>query len=138
MDTSYQVAFHLAKGFQRRRLKCEKLTDDRRHMPSDGKSSNCLWQGELKMKIYFIEELLNTISAKFCSKWKSSFRGIHFLHIGNQKPVFCSIKMKLKFLYSTWKVLYKIPHLVLWKRKQIWGQTERSVPASAMFFVRSK
>jgi hypothetical protein len=32
---------------QRRRLKCEKLTDDRRRTPSDGKSSHCLWQGEL-------------------------------------------------------------------------------------------
>ena len=49
IDDSYQVSVHLAKGFQRRRLKCEKLTDDRRWMPSDGKSSHCLWQGELKM-----------------------------------------------------------------------------------------
>ena len=48
IDASYQVSVHLAKGFQRRRLKCEKLTDDRRRMPSDGKSSHCLWQGELK------------------------------------------------------------------------------------------
>jgi hypothetical protein len=48
IDSSYQVSVHLAKGFQRRRLKCEKLTDDRRRMPSDGKSSHCLWQGELK------------------------------------------------------------------------------------------
>ena len=48
IDPSYQVSLHLA-GFQRRRLKCEKLTDDRR-MPSDGKSSQCLWQGELKSK----------------------------------------------------------------------------------------
>ena len=29
IDASYQVSVHLAKGFQRRRLKCEKLTDDR-------------------------------------------------------------------------------------------------------------
>jgi hypothetical protein len=43
----------LAEGFQRRRLKCEKLTDDRRRMPSDGKSSHCLWQGELKMCWYY-------------------------------------------------------------------------------------
>jgi hypothetical protein len=35
---------------QRRRLKCEKLTDDRRRTPSDGKSSLCLWQGELKVQ----------------------------------------------------------------------------------------
>jgi hypothetical protein len=30
IDASYQVSVHLAKGFQRGRLKCEKLTDDRR------------------------------------------------------------------------------------------------------------
>ena len=49
IDASYQVSLHLAEGFQRRRLKCEKLTDDRRRTPSDGKSSHCLWQGELKI-----------------------------------------------------------------------------------------
>jgi hypothetical protein len=27
-SASYQVSLHLAEGFQRRRLKCEKLTDD--------------------------------------------------------------------------------------------------------------
>ena len=50
IDASYQVSVHLAKGFQRRRLKCEKLTDDRRRTPNDGKSSHCLWQGELIIK----------------------------------------------------------------------------------------
>jgi hypothetical protein len=30
IDDSYQVSVHLAKGFQRRRLKCEKLIDDGR------------------------------------------------------------------------------------------------------------
>ena len=48
IDAFYQVSIHLAVGFQRRRLKCEKLTDEGRRMPSDGKSSHCLWQGELK------------------------------------------------------------------------------------------
>jgi hypothetical protein len=57
IDASYQVSVHLARGFQRRRLKCEKLTDDRRRTPSDGKSSLCLWQGELKIwKIYWFEQ----------------------------------------------------------------------------------
>ena len=32
MDASYQVSVHLSEGFQRRRLKCEKLTDDRRQV----------------------------------------------------------------------------------------------------------
>jgi hypothetical protein len=50
IDASYQVSVHLAQGFQRRRLKCEKLTDDRRQTPIDGKSSHCLCQGELKMR----------------------------------------------------------------------------------------
>jgi hypothetical protein len=57
IDASYQVLIQLAKGFQRGRLKCEKLTDDRRRKPSDGKSSHCLWQGELKM-----HSILNTCS----------------------------------------------------------------------------
>ena len=30
INASYQVSIHLAEWFQRRRLKCEKLTDDRR------------------------------------------------------------------------------------------------------------
>jgi len=49
MDTSYQVLVHLAKRFQRRRLKCEKLTGDIRQTSSDGKSSRCLRKGERKM-----------------------------------------------------------------------------------------
>jgi hypothetical protein len=51
IDASYQVSLHLAERFQRRRLKCEKLKDDGQRMPSDGKSSHCLWQGKLKSKI---------------------------------------------------------------------------------------
>ena len=48
---SLPSSVHLAEGFQRRRLKCEKLTD-RRRMPSDGKNSHCLWQGDLKNVIF--------------------------------------------------------------------------------------
>jgi hypothetical protein len=36
----------MAEGFQRRRLKCEKVNG--RQTSSDGKISLCLWQGELK------------------------------------------------------------------------------------------
>jgi hypothetical protein len=32
IDVSYQVSVHLVEGFQRRRLKCEKLRDDRRQV----------------------------------------------------------------------------------------------------------
>ena len=32
IDASYQVSVHLAEGFSMRRLKCEKLTDDRRQV----------------------------------------------------------------------------------------------------------
>jgi len=32
MDALYQVSVHLGEGFQRRRLKCEKLTDDGRQV----------------------------------------------------------------------------------------------------------
>jgi hypothetical protein len=32
IDASYQVSVHMAEGFQRRILKCEKLTVDRQRM----------------------------------------------------------------------------------------------------------
>ena len=32
IDASYPVSVHLAEGFQRRRLKCKKLTDDGRQV----------------------------------------------------------------------------------------------------------
>jgi hypothetical protein len=51
IDTSYQVSVHLAEWFQRRRFKCEKLTD-RRRMPSDDKSSPGLWPGEQKTNVW--------------------------------------------------------------------------------------
>ena len=35
IDASYQVSVHLAKGFQRRRLKCENFTDGRRRRTTD-------------------------------------------------------------------------------------------------------
>ena len=35
IDASYQVSVHLAEGFQRRRLKCEKLTDDGRQVMAE-------------------------------------------------------------------------------------------------------
>jgi hypothetical protein len=49
IDASYQISDQSALRFHRRRLKCEKLTDDGRRTASDGKNSHCLWQGELKI-----------------------------------------------------------------------------------------
>jgi hypothetical protein len=37
IDASYQVSVHLAKGFQKRRLKCEKLTNGGRQTTDDGR-----------------------------------------------------------------------------------------------------
>jgi hypothetical protein len=34
IDASHQVSVHLAEGFKKRRLKCEKLMDDGQRMPS--------------------------------------------------------------------------------------------------------
>ena len=51
----WQVWFKSVQWFQRRRFKCEKLTDGRRRrMPSHDKSSHDLWPGELKTIQYFV------------------------------------------------------------------------------------
>ena len=47
IDASYQVSVHLATGFQKRRFKMWKCAKW-----SDGKSSHCLWQGELMMILF--------------------------------------------------------------------------------------
>ena len=47
----WQVWLKSVQRFQRRRLKCEKLTDGRRTLTHD-KSSHGLWPGELKKKIF--------------------------------------------------------------------------------------
>jgi hypothetical protein len=46
IDASYQVSVHLAEGFQRRRLKCEKLTDDgcqKLTLPLARRAKNYIW-----------------------------------------------------------------------------------------------
>jgi hypothetical protein len=40
IDASYQTSVHLAEGFQRRRLKYEKLTDNRRWTPSENEQAS--------------------------------------------------------------------------------------------------
>ena len=53
IDASYQVSLHLAEGFQRKRLKCEKLRDDGHQVMAKARwtlntnQSHCLRQGEL-------------------------------------------------------------------------------------------
>jgi hypothetical protein len=47
LDASYQVSVHLAEGVSEEKIKMWKVNG--RRMPNDGKSSRCLWQGELKM-----------------------------------------------------------------------------------------
>ena len=65
IDASYQVSVHLAEGFQRRRLKCEKLSDDRRPTPSDGKGE--LKEIEIHVYIYYKCSLFFYFNAYICN-----------------------------------------------------------------------
>jgi hypothetical protein len=76
IDVSYQVSVHLAEGFQRRRLKCEKLTDDGRQMPSDGKSSLCI-------KVYNKLITCSWMWKKWCELAKFLFCNFIFLEIAS-------------------------------------------------------
>ena len=49
IDASYQVSVHLAEKFQRRRLKCEKLTEKKIIKNRPIKNKNCLWRPCLLM-----------------------------------------------------------------------------------------
>ena len=69
IHASYQFSVHLAKWFQRRRLKCERVTDDRRRMPSDCKSSHCLWQGELKKPVQFLMRIRKQATSVVSLQW---------------------------------------------------------------------
>ena len=46
IDASYQVSVHIAEGVSEEKIKMWKV--NRWRTTSDGKSSHCLWQGELK------------------------------------------------------------------------------------------
>jgi hypothetical protein len=73
IDASYQVSVHLAEGFQRRRLKSEKLTDDRRRTTDDGRQVlarahiafgkvSYKWGGSIIQRVYnFIQRVYNFI-----------------------------------------------------------------------------
>jgi hypothetical protein len=61
IDASYQVSVHLAEGFQRRRLKCERLTDDK-------------WWQKLTLPL---ETILAVI--KVC--WKTIRKEIHLYNV---------------------------------------------------------
>jgi hypothetical protein len=56
---SFKVFHFQIKGFQRKILKCEKLANDRRRAPSDGKSSNCFLQGEQAKRRYIMQRFCN-------------------------------------------------------------------------------
>ena len=53
----WQVWFNFVQRFQRRRFKCEKLTDGRRTLTHD-KSSHGLWPDELKGKLNIVVNAL--------------------------------------------------------------------------------
>jgi hypothetical protein len=54
IDISYQVSVHLAKGFQRRRLKCEKLTDDGRQVMAKAQIALILFQSCVRCIVILI------------------------------------------------------------------------------------
>ena len=50
IDASYQVSVYLAEGVSEEEIKMWKVNG--RRTPSDGKSSPCLWQGELNNELF--------------------------------------------------------------------------------------
>jgi hypothetical protein len=74
MDASYQVSIHLAKRFQRRRLKQELSVVA---MFVNGSEINKL--------LIFIEDLPRTLPTKFRLIWPRGYRGEDFLEINQSE-----------------------------------------------------
>jgi hypothetical protein len=68
IDATYEVSVHLAEGFQRRRLKCEKLMDDRRQTPSDD-----LWKVLYKDCSFRPDPLINMAATCNSCFWLADF-----------------------------------------------------------------
>jgi hypothetical protein len=83
----------LAKRFQMRRVSEEKIKMwkvNGRRTPSDGKSSRCLWQGELKNSIYFGK---NTFIIPYYAidSVKHNFFVVHVIVFGRLKYIPTSV-----------------------------------------------
>ena len=63
----WQVWLISVQRFQRRRFKCEKLTDGRRTLTHD-KSSHGLWSGELKNQYIFVETIIKRLDMILSSR----------------------------------------------------------------------
>ena len=57
IDASYQASVHLAEGFQRRRLKCEKLTDDGCQVMAKAQIALARWANNRRLTLALITHL---------------------------------------------------------------------------------
>ena len=128
IDASYQVSVHLAEGFQRRRLKCEKLMwkVNGRRMPSDGKSSHCLWQGELKTECISKSFVLHHVT--YCNILKGNMTGM-FLEWFSTKCLF-PLGLEIRdghhdmfWLLSSWMVIYIVSNYLKSSNRSWLGMT---------------
>ena len=95
IDASCQVSFHLAEGFQRRRLKCEKLTDEWRQ------TTDANW---------WLMTNLNVCSAHSCLYPWSRFKNLTNIVIGKLgKLVHKQTVLTTFFYFINCKKSLKIP-----------------------------
>ena len=88
IDASYQVSVPLAEWFQRRRLKCEKLTDDRRQVMAKahvafGKVSKKWEKGNNERNVGSRPELRDTLNSYILFVYKTAFWS-YLLYFGRQ------------------------------------------------------
>ena len=86
IDASYQVSVHLAKGFQRRRLKCEKLTDDRRQVMAKAHIALARWGENKWANIIFKNYHIFYLKTKYFNNIPSSIFSLSSPSSGGRCP----------------------------------------------------
>ena len=104
IDASYQVSVHLAQGFQRRRLKCEKLTDDGRQVMA--KAHIALGKVSKQKKTRFFYNVYRGNGYKKCAMHSKIS-----ICVGIYTPIMCFMHTQIQYMHRSQQLLINLHYI---------------------------